>query len=118
MKEQKAYRCDHCKKVYLSKTACKKHEVEWCRKNPLLKAKCFYGCRHLTTVDAVVTVDAWGGEVDSKVSLLYCDKKQAHIVPFWVVKKGRWYDVAYIDNEEIDSLFAPMECECFKKTEI
>lgn len=115
MKEQMSYRCDHCKKVYLSKVACQKHEEEWCLKNPRLKAKCFYGCKYLTKVDAVVTVDTWGGEVDSKVSLLYCDKRQAHVVPFWAVKKEKWYDVAFIEDKEIDSLFAPMECEQFEK---
>lgn len=115
MREHQAYRCDHCKKVYLSKTACEKHEKEWCRQNPALKAKCFYGCSHLTKEEAVVTKETYNGQVDIDVSLLWCEKKKCHIVPFWAAKKGNWYDVAYINDEELDSLFAPMECVDFKE---
>ncbi len=118
MKEKIAYRCDHCKKVYLSRSSCERHESSMCRQNPSLKAKCFYGCKHLISKDATVTVDTFGGDVDIKVSLLWCEKKQSHVVPFWAVRKDKWYDVAYIDGKEIDSLFAPMDCEQFEINKI
>ena len=114
MKEITAYCCEHCKKVYQKKHACEKHEKEWCRHNPTLKAKCFYDCKHLTSEYAIIYQDVREGQMEVKVSLLYCTKKEAHIVPFWAVKKGNWYDAPYIDGEEIDSIFAPMECESFE----
>ncbi len=45
MKEVQAYRCEHCGKVYLMKTACLEHEAHRCPRNPENRPLC-YDCKH------------------------------------------------------------------------
>ena len=41
MKEVQAYRCEHCGKVYLMKTACLEHEAHRCPRNPETRLMCY-----------------------------------------------------------------------------
>lgn len=45
MKQVQAYRCEHCGKVYLMKTACLEHEAHRCPRNPENRPMC-YDCKH------------------------------------------------------------------------
>lgn len=45
MKKVKAYRCEHCGQLFMTEWRCKRHEVEYCKKNPQIRALC-YGCKH------------------------------------------------------------------------
>lgn len=45
MKQVQAYRCEHCGKVYLMKSACLEHEAHRCPHNPENRPLC-YDCKH------------------------------------------------------------------------
>lgn len=45
MKRVQAYRCEHCGKVYLMKSACLEHEAHRCPHNPENRPLC-YDCKH------------------------------------------------------------------------
>lgn len=45
MKQVQAYRCEHCEKVYMMKSACLEHEAHRCPQNPENRPLC-YDCKH------------------------------------------------------------------------
>lgn len=45
MKQVQAYRCEHCGKVYLMKSACIRHECHRCPRNPEKRPLC-YDCKN------------------------------------------------------------------------
>lgn len=45
MKQVQAYRCEHCGKVYLMKSACIEHEAHRCPRNPENRPLC-YDCKN------------------------------------------------------------------------
>lgn len=45
MKQVTAYRCEHCRKIYLREYACREHEQNRCTQNPEIRPLC-YSCKH------------------------------------------------------------------------
>ena len=45
MKQVQAYRCEHCGKLYLKKSACLEHEEHRCPRNPEIRPLC-YDCKN------------------------------------------------------------------------
>lgn len=101
--------CDHCKKRYLSPTACLAHERK-CSLNPD-NARACYGCIHLDTRQKEVPIQ-YDFSVDlEKRKVLYCTKHDKYVYPPNVEhsKKGA-YDLGEVKNE-------PMPRECEERTE-
>lgn len=99
------YKCDHCNKVYLKKTAAINHEII-CLKNPINNRPCF-GCPLLTKKETTVYYDQWdGSESERKVELLYCQAKKIFLhTPKNEMKKNA-FELGYESNEPM-----PKECD-------
>ena len=85
MKQVQAYRCEHCGKVYLMKSACIEHEAHRCPHNPENRPLC-YDCKHYQP----------SAEADNKERIIYYSGFRP------------W------DDEEIkySKKFDPNKCEC------
>lgn len=77
MKEVQAYRCEHCGKVYLMKTACLEHEAHRCPRNPENRPLC-YDCKHYQPsmeADNKERICPWGdGEYSKKFDPNKCER--------------------------------------------
>lgn len=99
---RETYRCDHCNKFYLRKSACLKHE-EACFYNPENYRIC-YDCVHLTKKDVEsIEEDDHGNLV--KYSMFYCGQIDECLYPPSVGYKGN-------AKELMDYLNIPMRKEC------
>lgn len=106
MEKVTAYKCEHCKKLYIREANCKKHEMK-CRRNPEHQRAC-YSCKHLEKVKAVsVSYDPYFGEVESGVMVLFCKKMQKAVHPSFV----EGYDSLRRSGVEILNEVMPKECE-------
>lgn len=102
------YKCDHCRKVYQMKHACIAHEPK-CKKNPDNKMKCHEGCRFLEKKEVKFSYDAWDGEHESKMEILFCTAKKEGVYPYWV--NGLNEDDIH---EDIKNNPMPKECDKYK----
>jgi hypothetical protein len=73
VQERKVYKCGFCRKYYLMKHACERHE-KYCAKNPVNRHKC-YSCKFLE-------VDRSPNDEGLSVKTFYCIKleKELHTV--------------------------------------
>lgn len=106
-----AYKCLFCSKLYRRESNCIKHLVS-CKKNPENKRAC-YGCKHLSKQRAVYPYDTAYGSSEMEVELLHCSAFKKFVFTPQVALKGNWYDVVYIDGEEIANNPMPKECAMF-----
>jgi len=58
------YRCDFCRKLYLRRVACEKHE-KFCAKNPANQHACFMFCKNL--VRERIEIEISGDYQDYKI---------------------------------------------------
>ncbi|MFA6667796.1 MAG: hypothetical protein WCS51_05550 [Bacilli bacterium] len=107
MKELTAYRCDFCKKLYIRKSSCKKHE-NLCFLNPENKPACF-GCKYLTKK---LFYDDPNDENSRSIHTLYCKKKEVSLMPITSFKKG------FLSKGEYADEVMPKECKMFDESEI
>jgi hypothetical protein len=104
------YRCDHCKKVYLSKYWCEQHEP-CCKKNPDNYQPCMDGCPYIEKKEFMYCYDTFQGEGEYKVNVLYCTKKKEAVCPFW----HNPYEIIFDkDNSEVRNELMPKECQYYK----
>lgn len=101
------YNCGYCNKLYQVKNACIKHEFT-CSKNPAILRPC-HDCAHLTKRMCTVYYDTPYGEDHRAVSLLYCTKKDIHLITPKVQAKGEWFET------DPENVFMPTECSDQKK---
>ncbi len=102
-KTKQVYYCDHCKKYYLRKDSCVKHELI-CHKNPDNNRDC-WGCNHLAKEETSIYHDTYIGEQEQKVQLFKCRKLEKWVYPPKVEMKNNWFDLGDEFNE-------PMPKEC------
>lgn len=101
------YNCDYCNKLYQVKKAVIQHELI-CTKNPVNKRPCFE-CEHLTKAEYKIYFDAFDGEHEKTVNILYCKKKQIFVYPPRVEIKNNAYELGYMKNEPM-----PKDCNLFE----
>jgi len=102
------YKCEFCKKTYLSKHFAIQHETR-CNSNPNNQRACF-GCKHLSAVDYTLYIDhPLGGDIERKVNVLYCSKKDMYLYPPKVEYKRNAFDLGEDANEPM-----PKECNLFE----
>ena len=103
------YKCEFCRKLYQIKSACQKHEPN-CRKNPLNKQRCLEGCKHLIKKEITFMYDTYIGGMEDKREILFCNKKQEGVYPYWVNGLEGEDIVGDIPNN-----IMPDECEFFEE---
>ena len=104
------YRCEFCKKYGLSKGGMKRHELI-CFHNPENKRPCFE-CNFLSKKTTTIHHDSpMGGDIEEKVTLFYCKKKEAYLYTPQNDIRRNWKDT----GEE--SISMPIECTDFKERE-
>jgi hypothetical protein len=104
------YKCDHCNKLYQIKKACIKHEKH-CKSNPEYLRPC-HSCTVLKKVNETVWAgygDPYGNEVERKVRILFCGKKDCFIHPPSVAAKGNAFETDKLNIE------MPKECDLYEK---
>jgi hypothetical protein len=112
MKEIKAYKCDHCGKVYQRKHNAKIHE-EKCKESPDNNRACF-GCRFLEKVELpVVFINSAGYEEIVNRDVLVCTKFKIGVYPPSVENHPTMDGYEILGNElEIEGNKAmPRECK-------
>lgn len=102
-KIKSVYYCDYCKKYFLRKDACTRHEVI-CSENPDNFRACF-DCDHLTKKETDYYYDTFQGQDSRKVFLFFCPKINAYLYPPKVQKNKKWFELGDEDN-------IPMRKEC------
>lgn len=108
-KTQEIYRCEHCKKYYLSKYFAERHEL-MCKMNPVNFRPCFE-CKFLINKYQTESVDSMyedGRYKEDEITykLLFCEKKEMFLYPPKVEIKGNSIELAYDENNPM-----PKECE-------
>jgi len=114
MKEIKAYKCDHCGKIYNRKHNARIHE-EKCKKNPDNNRACF-GCRFLEKVELPVYVEnSFMYEEEQTKEVLVCAKFKTGVYPPSVENHPTLDGYEILGNEfEIEGN-KPMPRECKDK---
>jgi hypothetical protein len=100
------YKCDHCNKRYLVKSACEKHET-FCSKNPENVFACA-GCIHIKERSEVIDDDSSGWLCSKTIKYFYCEKLNKRLHPLKAVRKGLIEQ--YPEQFENSKLF-PKTCE-------
>ena len=101
---RKVYRCEFCKKPYLTKKGAGNHEQS-CKKNPDNFRACF-GCDFLGEKRIeYYEDDPMGGERCSIRKVLFCSKIEQPVYPPKVERKKNWFDFGDYINQ-------PMKKEC------
>ncbi len=108
------YRCGYCRKVYLIKSACERHESK-CRKNPGNYSPCMDCCGHLIKKDFIYSFDTFQGEDEKVVSVLFCTKNNIAVCPFWHTPYEYICDK---DGVEVLNITTPHKCDDFIRGEI
>jgi hypothetical protein len=94
--------CEYCKKHYLRKHLCGKHEKQ-CGRNPKNWRAC-HSCIYLAkTKDFIYS---GYGETEKVVEILHCNKLNNHVFPTKVEHKGNQFEFA-----EIENLPMPKQCD-------
>ncbi len=108
-KTMEVHKCDFCKKNYLSKSACGKHE-NICGRNPINKHLCF-GCKHLILEEDIGYIDGATGAVLIKVKNLRCTELNKQLHTRKMAEKGllERYSEQYIESE-----LMPDGCESYR----
>ena len=101
------YKCEHCRKLYQKKNACKIHE-SCCKKNPNNLRAC-HSCAVLKKQSETIYFDTWNGEGQRDVDVLYCEKRDCFIYPPSVAAKGNAFDMGDKLNIEM-----PKQCELYE----
>ena len=105
VKDTTVYKCDFCSKKLFVKGAMERHEIN-CFHNPVNQRPCF-SCNHLEKKETILYDDSpMGGEIERKVSLLYCSAKKIFLYTPKNERKGNWFDLGDELNEKM-----PTECE-------
>lgn len=106
------YRCEFCKKVYLIKSACIRHE-DVCFKNPINVPACYW-CRYLEKKESDMLVEAavlgqnYGVSfVEQKrtFNVFICGKTNEYLLPIISHKKG-----SEIPNLLEEQVVMPLKC--------
>lgn len=102
---KEVYKCEHCKKLYQVKQACENHEIT-CIKNPVNRRPC-YGCPMMEKKETTIYDDSpMGGDIERKVSLLYCNYKKQFFYTPKTEYKGTQFDLGDEPNDPM-----PEECD-------
>ena len=112
MKEIKAFKCDHCSKIYQRKHNAKTHEQK-CNKNPDNDRACF-GCKFLEMIEelpVILTNSAGHEEIVSKGTFV-CMKFRAGVYPPSVERNPilNGYDISDNDWGIEGNKAMPREC--------
>jgi len=102
------YCCDHCQKLYQSKSNATRHENR-CRKNPLNIRAC-HDCEHLAMVKTEYYFDSYCGEHESIVNVLFCKALDTYIYP----PKVEWSTKGPYEFGDKENKPMPMECDSQK----
>lgn len=106
---EKAFKCEHCPKLYQRESFCKLHEVH-CHKNPINHHKC-YGCKYLKFTKEEVDWDdyrSWR----SQTKWFECAKKWVWLYTHRAEQK--WIIVKYPHSFEW-FVRMPLECSDFEQ---
>lgn len=102
MKEVQAYRCEHCGKVYLMKSACLEHEAHRCPRNPENRPLCYDCKNYQPSMEAdnkeriSYFIDAPWGDVE------YCKKFDPNRC---AITKQKLYNSMKLSDEMEDALY-------------
>ena len=102
--------CDYCRKKYLVKSACEKHE-KYCTYNIDNQPKCS-GCQYLEEYSKEVEIDhPIHGEYERQFKAFRCTKKNIGLYPLKVLKGNMLnrYPGTFAGEEVM-----PKECELFE----
>lgn len=102
--QRTVYRCEHCKKSYLTKPGARNHE-ENCKSNPDNFRACF-GCKHLS--ERIIEHSEFnydGSDYRSDKKVLFCSKINQPLYPPKVERKKNWFELDPYINQ-------PMKKEC------
>lgn len=106
------YKCDHCGKNYLRKTAAETHE-DRCTKNPENIKPCL-SCPRLATKEFIVGYDDMpdGSERKNRQSAMFCTKFETGVYSPVVIKKWGWaYEsLETEDGKEYENNPMPESC--------
>jgi len=112
------YECEFCRKYYKRKHMAINHE-SGCKLNPDNFQKCI-GCLFLEKKETTVRYDSFYlgenygvGYIDGyrKQELLFCNKKQIFVYPYWTSNPILQEDI----EDEIENEPMPKECNLFEK---
>ena len=107
-KVKELYLCEHCRKVYQIKSFCEKHEPT-CWKNPDNMSMC-HNCKYIEKKEVDVTeFDTEGYDYQVKKGLLFCNKKEIFIYPFWISNPILSENLP----NETDNIVMPTKCDDF-----
>ena len=104
--EKTIYYCDHCNKYYLSKYFAEKHE-KFCSRNPENERACF-GCQYLDKSKAQSYYDAYDGERERNVKILFCEKFNCGVYPPKVEINQNSLELVDLENYPM-----PKNCDTF-----
>lgn len=96
------YQCDHCKKHYVRKHMCEKHE-NLCTKNPENIPAC-WGCANLIKEGFEIE----GEYYSSKAKTFKCKKTDSTMCPITSSKKD-----SYINYSFVADIVMPKKCDYF-----
>lgn len=112
-KQKTIYYCEHCKKMYLSKYWCEKHELD-CRNNHKNYRHCFEWCKNLTKKELTTFVDTYQGEIERKVEVFFCKKLNKALYPPDVERKKNMFSYLQDKNEEVPNERMPIKCDFYE----
>ena len=102
------YKCEYCGKIYLVKRFAELHKDK-CRKNPDRKHDCF-SCQNLKNIDVYHFYDAYDGEHREIRNVLFCDKMNKAVYPFWVKNYALDYITDMKTGDELENIQMPFKC--------
>lgn len=121
MKEVKAYRCQYCGKLYLTKRGCERHENDICTKSPERRPLC-YNCKNYRATydeherEKITITEYLGEDVSYQNFYFYPNKCHAKICKlFFNVKLSEELQDELYENRYIPMPSVNKGCECYEE---